>query len=97
MVADFEAAYGRKPDHNGLKGYIALHVVKAATEKVGEFNQKKFAAALHGMTITTKDEPGVLMDITFDDKGDVDRESFLVEVVDGKEKITEVLPALGKK
>ncbi len=97
MVADFEAAYGRKPDHNGLKGYIALHVVKAATEKIGKFNQKELAAALHGMTITTKDEPGVLMDITFDDNGDVDRESFLVEVVDGKEKITEVLPALGKK
>ncbi|MDJ0947546.1 MAG: ABC transporter substrate-binding protein [Alphaproteobacteria bacterium] len=96
MVQDFEAAYGRKPDHNGLKGYIAVHMVKAVTEKMGKFDQQNFAKTLHGMTITTKDEPGVLMDVTFDDKGDPDRESFLVEVVDGKEKITTVLPPLGR-
>jgi len=97
MVKAFEAAYGRKPDHNGLKGYIALYVVKAVTEKMGKFDQKNFAKTLHGMTIRAKDEPGVLMDITYDDKGDIDRASFLVEVVDGKEKITATLPPLGAK
>lgn len=97
MVAAFEAAYGRKPDHNGLKGYIALFVVKEVTERMGKFDQANFAKTLHGATITTKDEPGVLMDITYDANGDVDRDSFLVEVVDGNEKIMAVLPALGKK
>ncbi len=95
MVKAFIDAYGRKPDHNGLKGYIALHVVKEVTERMGKFDQKAFADTLHGATITTEDEPGVLMDLTYDDKGDIDRASFLVEVVDGKAKVTGVLPALG--
>ena len=34
------------------------------------------------MTITPADEPGILMEVTCDDKGDIDRQSFLVEVVE---------------
>ncbi len=91
----FEAAYGRKPDHNGIKGYVAVHVVKEITERMGKFDQKGFADALHCTTITTEQEPGVLMDISYDKNGDVDRASFLVEVRDGKQVVTGVLPKLG--
>jgi branched-chain amino acid transport system substrate-binding protein len=48
------------------------------------------------MTITPQEEPGVLMEVTFDNNGDIDRESFLGEVVGGKQEIVEVLPKLGK-
>jgi branched-chain amino acid transport system substrate-binding protein len=37
------------------------------------------------------------MDVTFDDKGDVDRESFMVEVKNGRQVVVETLPALSKK
>jgi branched-chain amino acid transport system substrate-binding protein len=37
------------------------------------------------------------MDVSFDDKGDLDRESFLVEVRNGKQEIKEILPPLGGK
>ena len=33
--------------------------------------------------------------VTFDAKGDLDRESYLVEVKDGKQVVTDVLPPLG--
>ncbi|NIR29677.1 MAG: amino acid ABC transporter substrate-binding protein [Gammaproteobacteria bacterium] len=95
FAARFEQAYGYKPDHNAIKGYVATHVVKEITERIGRFDRQAFGDALHGATITPEDEPGVLMEITYDDKGDVDRESFLVEVVDGKQVITGVLPKLG--
>jgi len=91
----FEDAYGRTPDHNGMKGYIGVYVIKEATERIGEFDSKKLAEALHCTTITTQDEPGVLLDIVYDEKGDVDRESFLVEVQDGQQVVTQVLPRLG--
>jgi hypothetical protein len=39
----------------------------------------------------------VLLDVTFDDNGDIDRESFLVEVQGGKAVVKEILPPLGKK
>ena len=46
------------------------------------------------LTIKAADDPGILMDVTFDENGDIDREGFLVEVVDGKQVITQVLPKL---
>lgn len=94
-AARFEEKYGYAPDHNGLKGYIAMHVLKEITERIGEFDTKQLAEQLHCTTITTEDEPGVLLDIVFDENGDVDRESFLVEVQDGQQVITQVLPRLG--
>jgi len=63
---------------------------------MGKFDSKLFAQTLHGMTITPKDEPGVLMEATFDKNGDIDRESLLGEVVNGNQKIVEILPKLGK-
>jgi branched-chain amino acid transport system substrate-binding protein len=78
-----------------MKGYSAMYVVKAITEQIGKFDGKAFAAAMHGARISAKDHPGVLLDVTFDKKGDLDRESFLVKVVNGKQVVTETLPPVG--
>jgi branched-chain amino acid transport system substrate-binding protein len=90
----FYAKYHYVPDHNGIKGYLAVYMIKAATEKMGKLDPKGLAGALHGLTITTAMEPNILMDMTIDENGDIDRESFLGKVVDGKQVITEVLPKL---
>lgn len=88
----YQARFGNVPDHNSMKGYIAAYVVKHVTELVGEFDRQKFADALHGLRINVADEPGVLMDIAWDETGEVSRESFLIEVVDGKTVVKETLP-----
>jgi branched-chain amino acid transport system substrate-binding protein len=67
-----------------------------ATAKLGKFDRKALAKSLHGMTISPKDEPGILIETTWDDKGDIDRISYIAEVVAGKQKITSELPKLGK-
>ena len=90
----FYAKYHYVPDHNGIKGYLAVYMIKAATEKMGKLDPKGLAGALRGLTITTAMEPNILMDMTIDENGDIDRESFLGSVVDGKQVITEVLPKL---
>lgn len=90
----FVAKYNYVPDHNGIKGYLALYMIKAATEKMGKLDSKNLAAALHGLTITPEKEPGILMEVTIDENGDLDRQSFLGEVVNGKQVIKEVLPKL---
>lgn len=95
FTAAFEEKYDYIPDHNGLKGYIGLYVIKEITERMGEFDSAGFAEALHCAFISTEDEPGVLLDVAFNEKGDIDRESFLVEIVDGQQEITEILPRLG--
>ena len=91
----FQAKYNYVPDHNGIKGYLAVYVIKAVTEKMGRVDGKAFAATLHGMTITPQQEPGILMEVTYDANGDIDRQSFLVEVENGRQVVKQVLPKLG--
>lgn len=95
--AAFQREYRAKADHNGLKGYSGIYFVKVITERIGKVDGKAFAAAMKGAKISVKDNPGVLMDVTFDQNGDLDRESFLSKVVDGKQVIVETLPPLGAK
>jgi branched-chain amino acid transport system substrate-binding protein len=90
----FAKKYNYVPDHNGIKGYLSVYMVKAATEKMGKLDSKNVANTLHGMTIKASDEPGMLMDVTFDENGDIDRQGFLVEVVEGKQVVKQVLPKL---
>jgi branched-chain amino acid transport system substrate-binding protein len=49
------------------------------------------------LRFTAKDHPGILLDVCFDDKGDIDRESFLVEVKNGKQEVVATLPMLNKR
>jgi branched-chain amino acid transport system substrate-binding protein len=44
-----------------------------------------------------KDHPGILMDVAYDDKGDLDRESFMVKVAGGKQQVFAILPPLARK
>lgn len=85
------AEYKFKADHNAMKGYTAMHAAKAIFDKIGKIDSKAFAVALHGASISAKDYPGVLFDVKYDDKGDLDRESFIVKVVGGKPQVIETL------
>jgi branched-chain amino acid transport system substrate-binding protein len=93
----FENAFKYIPDHNGIKGYTGVYILKAAIEKVGKLDRKLVARALHGMALSAAQHPGVLMDVRIDANGDLDRESFLTEVRNGKQEVKEILPALGAK
>ncbi len=93
----FQAAYGAKSDHNGMKGYSAMYFIKVLTERLGKVDPKAFAAAMHGAKFTVKENPGVLLDATFDQNGDIDRESFMTKVENGRQVVVATLPALGSK
>ena len=95
--AKFEKENKYISDHNGIKGYTGVYIMKAAIEKVGKFDRKLVAKALHGMKILVAQQPGVLMDVSIDANGDLDRESFMTEVRNGKQEVKETLPALSAK
>jgi branched-chain amino acid transport system substrate-binding protein len=92
----FHKRFNYLPDHNAIKGYTAIYAIRYVTTKIGKFDRKLLAKTMHGLTITPAMEPGILIETTWDDKGDIDRISFLAEVVDGKQKIIQNLPKLGK-
>lgn len=85
------AEYKSKADHNAMKGYTSMHAAKAIFDKIGKIDPKAFAVAMHGASISVKDYPGVLFDVKYDEKGDLDRESFIVKVVNGKPQVVEIL------
>jgi branched-chain amino acid transport system substrate-binding protein len=94
--AKFYQQYKYISDHNGIKGYTGVYVLKAAIEKVGKLDRKAVAKAMHGLVISAKKYPGVIIDVAFDANGDIDRESYLVEVKDGKQEVTVTLPPLNQ-
>ena len=92
----YQAEYKTKADHNAMKGYTGMHAAKAIFDKIGKIDSKAFAAAMHGASISAKDYPGVLFDVKYDDKGDLDRESFIVKIVAGKAQVIETLKPASK-
>lgn len=93
----FKAAYNTVSDHNGIKGYTGVYVLKAAIEKAGTFDPKAVAAAIRNSCFSAKQNPGILMDVCFDNKGDLDRDSFMITVKNGKAVVSETLPPLNAK
>ena len=94
--AKFEKAYNYTSDHNGMKGYSGVYALKAAIEKVGKLDRKAVAAVLHGLKVSTDKYPGILMNVEFDKNGDLDRESFMVEVKNGKQEVIAMVPPLNE-
>lgn len=93
--AKFEREYKYVSDHNGMKGYSGVYVLKAAIEKAGKLDRKAVAAAMKGLKVNTDKYPGALMYTEFDSKGDLDRMSFVVQVKNGKQEVIDMVPPLG--
>lgn len=93
--ANFYQDYKYISDHNGIKGYTGVYSLKAAIEKAGKLDRKAVAQAMKGLKISAAKYPGIIMDVTFDEKGDLDRDSFMVEVKGGKQEVVATLPPLG--
>lgn len=89
----FNKKYGYKADHNAMKGYIGVYAAKTAIERAGELDRQKVTDAFHSMTVKASEVPQILLDVSWDKDGEVSRESFLVEIVDGKGVVKDILPA----
>lgn len=92
MDRKFTARFGYRPDHNAIKGYIGAYAIKYGAEIVGEIDSQKLADTMHGLCLDAATYPGILMDLCWDDTGEVSRESFIVEVKNNAQEITTTLP-----
>lgn len=89
----FMAKYGRDTDHNGIRGCIGIYAIRYVTEMLGEFNQEALAQKMHGLTLDVADHPGMLLTTSWDDTGEMARESFMTTVKDGKQVVIGTVPA----
>ncbi len=94
-VADkYLAKYQELPDHNFYKSYISMHLIKAVVEQNKSFDQQKFREKLKNNTFCVKDYPSLLMNVHYDEKGDLDRESFLIKIENQKQVMAGILGPL---
>jgi branched-chain amino acid transport system substrate-binding protein len=93
--AKYERQYKSISDHNGMKGYSGIYAMQAAIEKAGKVDRAAVAKAMKGLKINTDKYPGALMYTEFDDKGDLDRMSFMVQVKNGQQEVIDMVPPLG--
>ncbi len=49
---------------------------------------------MKGLKVSAANYPGALMDTEFDNKGDLDRASFIVQVKNGKQEVVDMVPPL---
>lgn len=89
----FETKYKYAPAHAAMQGYIALYLIKAVTEDIGKFDSKALAKRLHGLTLSAEKHPGILITSRWDENGDVERQTFMMEVKNGKQVATKAIPA----
>lgn len=94
LGAKFEAKYGRQPIADAIKGYIAAWTTKYVVEMVGSFDREAFVAKMHGLCLDAETYPNILLDICCDDRGEVSRPSFMLEVQDGKPVVVGTVPAI---
>ncbi len=89
----FEEAYKRKPTHDALKGYVGVWTTKYVTDMVGKLDGEAFAEKMHGLCLKAADYPKVLLDTCWDDRGEMSRPSFMVQVKDGVPTVIGTVPA----
>jgi branched-chain amino acid transport system substrate-binding protein len=92
-IAKFKKRYNRDTDHNGIKGYIGVYAIKYATEMIGKFDGKALADRLHGLTLDVGKYPNMLLTTSWDQNGELSRESFLTQVKNGKQVVIGTVPA----
>ena len=78
-------------------GGVRVRIATALGSELTLGESVAVAKALHGLSVSAAKYPGVIMDVNVDANGDLDRESFIVEVKNGKQEVKETLPPLGKK
>ena len=93
FVAKFKKRYSRDTDHNGIKGYIGVYAVKYATELVGKFDRKALADKLHGLTLDVAKYPNMLLTTSWEQNGELSRESFMTQVKNDKQVVIGTVPA----
>lgn len=95
LPAAFSARYlvadRHPPDQFALAGYLAVSMLKAALDKAGSADPRALADALHGLSATAARQPMLLTDCAWNDAGDPDRPSWIVEVRDGQMRSVKML------
>lgn len=88
----YKERYQTRPDHNSLKGYFAVHTIKAVVDATGRLDRDSFVEALKRARFDSNRQPNVLMRGSYDMFGNLYRESYLVRIRGGRQSVVATIP-----
>ncbi|MDE2575250.1 MAG: hypothetical protein KGL55_08070, partial [Rhodospirillales bacterium] len=95
FAARFRERYAALPSADALAGHVAVGMVKAASEVLGQLDGPGLGNALHGLSVRAADQPALLLDTAWAIDGTPDRISFLAATNDPATTRWTILPPLG--
>ena len=87
FMEKYTARFGA-PGPYSIYAYDAANIILNAIKATGTTDGRQVAGYISKTTF-----PGAFGDVSFDKNGDLDRESFMTKVVNGKQEVVAVLPA----
>jgi branched-chain amino acid transport system substrate-binding protein len=94
FVAGYVKRFGAKPDHNAVKGYFAVQVVKAGLTRLGKADMAGFMSLVKNTRLEGRANPDLMTTVSYDWFGDLNRESYFVQVKGGSTEILGTLSAM---
>ena len=94
FVSRYTARYGSLPDHNAVKGYFAVQVVRVGVEAVGRVDRQAFLEFVKNTRLDGRRYPRLMTTATYDLFGDLNRESYFVQVRGGRGRVLATLSSI---
>lgn len=92
--ASYLRRYGMKPDHNAAKGYFAVQIIKVGLLKLGQVDPAAFMALVKKTRLDGRSNPDLMTSVSYDLFGDLNRESYFVQVRGGRTEIMATMSSL---
>jgi branched-chain amino acid transport system substrate-binding protein len=80
----FLARFKELPNEYAAAGYAAFGAVRAAVERTGAADPRALCDALHGLALTARQQPMLLVDSAWNASGNLARASWMVEIRQGR-------------
>lgn len=90
----FVARYGVRPDHNAIKGYFVVQLIKAGLGVAGTVDQAAFMKSLRDTRFELRKYPELLSSTSYDYFGDLNRDSYFVVVREGRPRVLATVRAI---
>lgn len=87
FTARYMARYNARPDHNAIKGFFAVQLIKAGLELAGKVDAAQFIKTVKDTRFDVRKYPELLSSTGYDFFGELNRESYFVVIRDGRPRV----------
>lgn len=93
FVSAFQKRFNTRPDHNAVKGYFAVQLIKTGLTRIGKVDRAAFVSLIKNSRFDGRVNQDLMTTVSYDFFGDLNRESYLVQVKGGSTEILGTLNA----